>query len=178
MSEETTAEQPIIDKLWNSKITAASYSDPNLKAYNDHVLKQYEIYVQTAEKNSERRGLANTFFLSLQTLLVTLFGYVYANGYRLEPRWLIIFPLIAVLTFCLAWWWLIRSYRQLNAGKFKVIDAFEKRLPTRPFVEAEWKALGEGIDPNLYTPFTSIERWIPIIFALLYLSGAVVLSFF
>jgi hypothetical protein len=54
-----------------------------------------------------------------------------------------------------------------------VIDEYERRLPSRPYVSAEWRALGEGKNPKLYKPLTDVEKWIPLIFGILYLIGAV-----
>jgi hypothetical protein len=64
---------------------------------------------------------------------------------------------------------IVRSYRQLNAGKYLVVGEFEKRLPASPYWSAEWKALGEGKDPKKYLPLTHIENWIPVVFAFLYI---------
>jgi hypothetical protein len=88
-----------------------------------------------------------------------------------------VFPLIAVLALCYVWWRLLLSYRQLNAAKYQVIDQYEKMLPARPYVSAEWRLLGEGNDPKLYKSMTDIEKSVPIIFGLLYLIGAALIIF-
>lgn len=36
----------------------------------------------------------------------------------------------------------LRSYRQLNSGKWNVVAAMEQRLPPSPWYRAEWAALG------------------------------------
>ena len=69
---------------------------------------------------------------------------------------------------------LVRSYRQLNTAKFKVIGALEERLPASAYWRAEWVALGEGEDWHKYLPLTPLEQWVPMLFALVYLSGLVV----
>ena len=48
-------------------------------------------------------------------------------------------------------------------------------MPASPYYRAEWLALGEGKDPKLYWPLSHIEKWIPILFALLYIIGFAVL---
>jgi len=171
-----TAGSQLGDQLWNQHITPTSYSDA--KQYNDHILELYKIYVGSSQQISDRRGQANTFFLSVNTFLLTALSFIYAQGARLEPRWLIIVPLGAVLVLCYYWFHLIRSYRQLNTAKFLVIDALESRLPARPFVAAEWNALGQGKNPRIFTPLTSTERMIPILFAVLYLAGGLAITFF
>jgi hypothetical protein len=85
--------------------------------------------------------------------------------------WLLAFPLVIVLGECAAWWWLVRSYRQLNTAKFKVVGALEERLPASPYWRAEWAALGEGKDWRKYLPLTHLEQWIPVLFGLVYVIG-------
>ena len=61
---------------------------------------------------------------------------------------------------CYAWSQMILSFRQLNRGKFDIINALEDKLPARTFT-AEWEALGRGEDPSKYKPFTKTEIWLP-----------------
>ena len=61
----------------------------------------------------------------------------------------------------------MRSYKDLNTGKFKIIHEIENKLPLALF-DAEWTALGRGKNSKLYLPFTHIEIWIPRIFVILY----------
>ncbi|CAD7855405.1 MAG: hypothetical protein [Olavius algarvensis Gamma 1 endosymbiont] len=65
------------------------------------------------------------------------------------------------------WYRLVRSYRDLNSTKYKVIHEIEKSLPISPY-DAEWEAVGRGEDPKLYSPFTHIEVFIPWVFIVLY----------
>ena len=66
------------------------------------------------------------------------------------------------------WYRLIRSYRDLNSAKFKVIHQIEKKLPLSPF-DAEWEAVGRGENSSLYLPFTHIEIGIPWVFLVLHM---------
>lgn len=61
---------------------------------------------------------------------------------------------------------MIKSFGQLNHGKFDVILALERRLPARVFA-AEWTALGKGEQPSIYRPFTKTEILTPRIFGVL-----------
>src|SRR5208283_909712 len=85
----------------------------------------YKLAVEMADRVSARRALANTFFLTVNTGLAALLG-----GQNL--RW---YVAAAGIVFALAWWWLLQSYRELNAAKFKVITAIELRLPVALFTE-------------------------------------------
>ena len=165
----------IIDGLWNEGISAENYSTK--EQYQEHLFKQYKICVEAADRISTRRNLANTFFLTLHTLIISTAVFACEKGLPLANKWLIIFPLVAVLALCYLWWRLLKSYRQLNTAKYKVIGEYERRLPSSPYWSAEWKALGEGKDPKLYKPLTDVEKWIPPVFGLLYLIGAVAIIF-
>jgi len=159
--------------LWSLGVTEEKYG----AKYNEHLFEQYKLYVEMADQVSNRRNLANTFFLTLHTLLLSVLGFSYEKGPSIVDRWVIIFPLAAVLLLCVAWWMIVRSYRQLNSGKFKVIGEFEKRLPASPFWNAEWKVLGEGKDITKYLPLTHVENWVPVVFGFLYLAIALIVFF-
>ncbi|WP_439650868.1 RipA family octameric membrane protein [Micromonospora solifontis] len=137
------------------------------------ILEQYKIYVEMADRISARRGLTNTFFLSLNTLIATAAGVVWKDRSAVEV-WYLSVPLAALLLQCAAWFWLLRSYRQLNSAKYIVVGALEERLPASPYWRAEWKALGEGRDPSRYWPLTHLEQWIPVSFAVVYVAGFII----
>jgi len=75
-------------------------------------------YVEMADRISARRGLANTFFLTLNTAVFTVIGVFWETQPR-ASAWLLAFPLVALLGQCIAWYWLLRSYRQLNSAKYR-----------------------------------------------------------
>jgi len=89
-------------------------------------------------------------------------------------RGLLVVPWLALVVQCLAWFWLLRSYRQLNTAKYAVVGAFEERLPASPYWRAEWAALGGGRDPTRYWPVSHVEQLIPMLFALIYTVGLLV----
>ena len=134
--------------------------------YKDHLLVQYKLYVEMADKVSERRQSANNFLLTVNSVLVSLFGILSGFGTsQQESTWRYFLPLAGLLV-SITWATIIRSYRQLNSGKFKVIQQIESELPMAPY-ETEWKILGEGKGKQ-YSPFTHVEQIIPCIFAGLY----------
>lgn len=128
-----------------------------------------------ADRISHRRTLANTFFITLNILIITVVGLIYENNLQPTNNGLLFFPLLPILMMCYVWWRLLHSYRQLNTAKYQVIGEYEKRLPSSPYWSAEWKILGEGKDRKLYQPLTNIEKWIPIAFAFLYLIGFMII---
>jgi hypothetical protein len=59
------------------------------------------------------------------------------------------------------------SYRQLSTGRFEILHMIERKLPLAVYT-AEWKALGEGKDPEKYRQLTTAEKRVPLIFTGLY----------
>ena len=154
--------------LWNDG-AQTEYGKDHQDLYLKHIMEQYKLYVELADRISSRRNLANTFFLSVHTFLIGALGYVLAHEVDIKPEWILAIPLVAAQALCYTWYRLVKSYRQLNTGKFKVIGEFETKLPASPWQNAEWKALGEGKDPSLYRPLTDVENWVPVTFSILYL---------
>lgn len=159
----------IQDTLWNHAVSVTSYQGANEK-YQVAILEQYKLYVEMADRISQRRGMTNTFFLTLNTAIFTAVGLFWEHKPQGQVWWLI-FPLAMLLGQCFAWFYLLRSYRLLNAAKYEVVGALETRLPASPYWSAEWTALGEGRDPKKYWPLSHIESWIPAFFGTLYLGG-------
>ena len=137
--------------------------------YAAHLLEQYKLYVEMADRISHRRQTANTFFLTVNTALVALLDVAFRGESDLaQLAW---YPLVSFAGVVLAFTWyrLIHSYRDLNTVKFRLVRQIERRLPIRPY-EAEWQALGQGEESRLYLPFTSIETKVPWVFMLLYVA--------
>jgi hypothetical protein len=164
---------PAVDQVRGGTWTAAVNPQQWEKlspAYAATLVEQYKLYVEMADRISARRALTNTFFLALNTAVFTVIGVFWKD--RPEgSAWFLFFPLIAVVGQCLAWYFLIRSYRQLNGAKYAVIGVMEERLPASPYWRAEWLALGEGKDPAKYWSFTHLEQWVPLLFALTYVGA-------
>ena len=88
--------------------------------------------------------------------------------------WLLALPAIVLVGQTLAWFWLLRSYRQLNTGKYVVIGALEELLPVSPYWRSEWVVLGQGKDKARYWPLTHLEQWVPLLFTGAYVAGFVI----
>jgi hypothetical protein len=153
-------------QLWNRPENAFSDHDVH------EVLEQYKIYVEMADRISTRRGVTNTFFLTLNTGFATILVPMWRDGST--SIWHVLLSVVVLEGQCLAWFWLLRSYRQLNSAKYAVIGALEERLPASPYWRAEWEALGQGKDPGRYLPLTRLEQWVPALFTLAYLGAFVI----
>lgn len=163
---EVTPIEEVRPTLWNESHTNAG-DDPSDRAV---ILEQYKLYVEMADRVSSRRNLANTFFLTLNTAIFAAVGALW-NDRSAVASWVLVFPVVAIVVQCTAWFFLVRSYRQLNSAKYTVIGVLEERLPASPYWKAEWKALGEGKNKAKYWPLTHLEQWIPVVFALTYIAA-------
>jgi hypothetical protein len=158
----------IRENLWNDDVRASA-ADPDREV----VLEQYKLYVEMADRISNRRGLTNTFFLTLNTLVFTAFGVLWKDKPPDIATEVLVLLVLVLLGQCAAWWFIVRSYRQLNGAKFKVVGLLEERLPAAPYSNAEWTALKRGDDWRVYLPLSHVEQWIPILFAVIYALGFV-----
>ena len=176
----------IRSKLWNEGPSAGGEG----VSYEAALLEQYKLYVELVDRVSQRRAMTNNYFLSINSLVAIVVGGFLANPPD-APTWFLVFPLIIVEGVCVAWFWIVRSYRQLSGGKWKVVRALEERLPASPWW-TEWAiALGKetedkgkdrssqgvlagfakGTYRSLYTPLTRLEQCIPVLFGLTYVGA-------
>jgi len=135
--------------------------------YKNHLFEQYKIYIESVEKTSDRRQQANNYFITINTALISFIGISSQITFFQNNNWIeILLSLIGVII-CGAFWFLIRSYKQLNTGKFEVIHKIEENLPLALY-KYEWEVLGNGKDYSKYYPFSHIEVWIPLVFGVVY----------
>jgi hypothetical protein len=139
--------------------------------YQSHLLEQYKLCVSMADNNSSRRAAANNFFLSLNTLLITVIGILSRLGTNFTPfyLWWIALTSFAGALFCWIWRVNIGCYRALSEAKFKVIDMIERKLPVTAF-ETEWNYLNPTNKESKYPQLTRVESWVPLILAAVYLA--------
>lgn len=136
-------------------------------SYKEHLFEQYKLYIESIEKISDRRQQANNYFLAINTALISLIGLSFQFKIFENANWIkTLLAMVGIIT-CVVFWFLIRAYKQLNTGKFKVIHEIEKVLPLALY-RYEWEILGRGEDKSKYYPFSHIELLIPWIFGLIY----------
>jgi len=146
----------------------------------DPLLEVYKMTVEMADRVSARRATANAFFLTLNSALLATLGILRpatggAQGVMTADRFGLVLLSLAGLILSLTWWALLRSYRQLNRAKFRVIGALERELPVAPFGD-EWKYL-EGDRSSRpwarYLELGQAERIVPLVYAALYVAAGV-----
>ena len=151
------------------KVSATLFKKPPEEygeAYKSHYLEIYKLYVSSADSTSSRRQTANSFFLAINTGLLAFLGYTKPFFGQPVGR-LVLLVSLAGIVLCYSWHRLIKAYKGLNSGKFKVIHLIEENLPLAAF-DAEWEAVGRGKEPKKYLPFTLVEIYIPWVFIVIY----------
>ena len=139
-------------------------------SFSTDLLEQYKLYVQSAENVSSRRVISNRYLLTLNAALVALYGLQSTNfgqGY-----WTLLIPVIGIPVSVL-WYLIIKSHADLNRIKFDVIHEFEQHLPAAMY-KHEWGLAEEG-QGKTYRAVTTIERRIPIQFAVLHVALAIMI---
>lgn len=133
------------------------------------MLDLYRLAVEMADRLSVRRGVANSFFLTLNTAVVGVLG-------TREVRW---YLAVAGIMLSAAWWMLLRNYRDLNRAKFGVILAVEEGLPIRIYRD-EWSMLQRNATRPAqdttaartrlarFRELGAVERLVPVVFGLIY----------
>ena len=157
-----------MEKIELVRINQLEYGDQ----FKDHLIEQYKIYVEMADRISQRRMMVNTFFITLNTTIITVSGLLKND----IAQWYILIFIVGLVT-SIAWFYILNSYRQLNAGKFKVVHEIEKFLPASLY-DYEWSLLDKGEKKSKYWPISHIEKLIPTLFGIIYIVCASILYIF
>jgi hypothetical protein len=143
----------------------------------------YKLGVEMADRVSARRASANGFFLAVHAAMTALTGILYpvlpgADRLALFPFGSLLTAMAGV-TFAVAWWVSLRSYRDLNSAKFAVLTKLEEQLPVRLFTD-EWQYLKQ--DPvegwrKRYAELGQVEQVVPVVFLGVYLLAIATIFF-
>lgn len=131
-------------------------------------LDVYKLAVEMADRVSARRGLANQFYLSIQTLILGVPAVFQAigQGESADPLRSALLAFVGCII-SVVWWLQLRSYRDLNTAKFEVINKLESDFfETRVFSD-EWAYLKK--DPvrkwrPRYAELGTVEQLVPWVF--------------
>ena len=126
--------------------------------------------MQSAENVSARRVASSRYLLTLNAALVALYG-VQSAGFG-QSYWTLLVPIVGIPV-SLLWYLIIKSHADLNRIKFDVIHELERHLPAATY-KYEWHLAEEG-QGKAYRAVTTIERWIPILFAALHVILAIMI---
>ena len=143
----------------------------------NEMLEIYKLHAELADRVSQRREGANRLYVSLLVGLMVLSVALLRYGTGDAPARIVLCAVgIVGALLSASWFVVIRSYRQLNTGKFNTLAELEKKL-AYPFFTREWDLLAEGRDWRRYWKLTVVETSLPWIFFALFF-GLVILSCF
>ena len=132
------------------------------------ILEIYKLHVKMADRVSQRREGANRLFVTLLSALIALVAATIRFGPGRMPVELPVIVLtVTGLLLTVAWFIIIRAYRQLNTCKFQALHELEQELPFQ-FYKVEWDKAGQGEDWRKYLKLTVAETFIPAIFAFMF----------
>ena len=165
MTEEVTE---ISDDLWNE---AADAMDN--EAYQRSLMEQYKICVEISDRISARRSWLNTFFITVNTVVLGTIGLSLSRSSSVPQAGLLLITLFGLLFLCYAWLRLAQSYRHLTKVKSAVIKALESRLPCNITWLTEKNQIGRKSNA-----LAQMEILLPFFFAILYVFAYVYMNLF
>ncbi len=117
-------------------------------------LEQYKIFIESTEKNSDRRINQNNIYLTINLAFVS---YICTQNLDFKHNLVV---LIVGLIICAIWFLTIVNYSKRNKVKFDIINESEYGK----LYKEEWKRI------SILTPLTLYEKISSGIFALLYIA--------
>ena len=138
--------------------------EPEKSSADQDVLEIYKMLVEMADRVSQRRQSANSFYLTVNTAIIASTAYLSQSEFGHAGSLAVSAAGIAI---CFLWVRAVVSYKSLNAAKFEVITALEERLPVSPYKD-EWAILDVDGEGKKHKPFHRTEMLVPIVFGLLH----------
>lgn len=155
----------------NSRISSGLIVKPTASWTADEsksVVDIYKVLIDMADKVSQRRQAANSFYLSVNTAIIGASAYI--ETVRADWTSTVVIS-IAGIAISALWARNIVSYRTLNAAKFRVINEIEETLPIAAYT-AEWNYLDPDRDGIRHKAFHKVEIAVPWVFILVHVAQA------
>jgi hypothetical protein len=137
------------------------YLNKTFEKNQNLLLEQYKIMVNSTEKVTEQRLKVNNLFFTVTSSILSV-AIVLGKALEFSIVGILGMLIITTLSFLTSFYWekLIKSYGDLNKGKFIIIDKLEKQLRTNMF-EDEWQILLKEIkyEPNSQTEIKIIKHF-------------------
>ncbi len=121
---------------------------------DENELENYKIFMESAEKNSDRRVTQNNIYLTINLAFIS---FLCTQNLDLKHN---IVVLVVGLLICIIWFLTIINYSKRNKVKFDIINESEYGK----LYKEEWKRI------SILTPLTTYEKFSSIIFGLLYIA--------
>ncbi len=136
----------------------------------DRILEIYKLHAELADRVSQRRESANRLYVSLHVGLMIFIAALLRFGFGDAPERLVLAAIGGVgALLSVSWFVVIRSHRQLNTEKFRVLQDLEQKLPYK-FFTLEWDPRSKGRKSNRYWKLTHAEVTLPVIFFTLFVA--------
>ena len=130
----------------------------------NELLELYKLHAELADRVSQRREGANRLYVSLLVGLVVFVAALLRFGTDgVSADTVLICTGVLGMLLSASWYIVIRSYRQLNTGKFLALQELESQL-AYPFFTKEWELLEQGKEWRRYWKLTVVETGLPLIF--------------
>ncbi len=134
------------------------------------LLEIYKLHATLADNVSQRREGANRLYVTLLTgVLASLVLFLKFTIGSVPLGVVLVVVGIVGMMLSMSWFIVIRSYRQLNTGKFQALHELEEEL-SYPFFKREWELLEEGKKASRYWKLTVVETFLPAAFLLLFIA--------
>ena len=117
--------------------------------------EQYRMFVESAEKNSERRINQNNIYL---TFSLALFSFISITDLDIVPFYILY---ILGIIISIIWFFTIDNYSKRNKVKFDIINEYEKDNDLNWFIEEQKRI-------TVLTNLSFLEKLLPIAFIVIY----------
>lgn len=133
-------------------------------SYNNKpaLLEVYLKYIDTIEKNSDRRSQMNRYNLSLLLALGAAYGVSFSEDLALPPQIKAVLDYTvpaALFVLSLVWIFQILRFREVSRTKFKVLGQLEKSLDISCFQSEE----AVTKETSSFIEYTQLELAIPLL---------------
>ena len=139
-----------------------------VESYSNHLISQYKLYVEMADRISQRREQSNRFYVGVLAGMITFIAVLTRLDISVNV-WAVVFLVAGLLGSGISVVWLvnIQSYRALSTAKFAVINELEKSLPAQGFARG-WNLLQCSDSSIRYLQLTRVEQIVPGILGLIF----------
>ena len=127
------------------------------ESHKDELLDQYKLFQKSSEDLVERRQKISSFYISVNSALVSLLGVVMSLVSSPAKLYIMLFMCITGIILDISWLNVLDSYGKLNSAKMKVITLLEQQLPVALY-DSEWRVMSDKLNNKKYVSFTSNEK--------------------
>jgi MFS superfamily sulfate permease-like transporter len=144
--------------------------------YRSQLLEQHKHFVEMTMRYWNHIETANHFFLSLHTLILSGFTYLFTSAARLPTP---VLAMLVVISCAMALQWLmvLRSLQRLNQVRHEIIQEWEAGLAARPYQVEYYKLYNiKGARGARYFRIQRLYMLIPLLVFMAYLVFGVLIT--